>query len=98
MYVSIGDIFCLLTVIICRVLVSRAGVLDEGKVGQHLPPLAEVHEPAQGEERHLGYHGEDLVSGRMDGQHHDAAPRRPLPQILHQEEGVEDVHPVSGLQ
>ena len=88
----------ILTVVICGVLVGGAGVLYEGEVGQHLPALAKVHESAQGEERHLGDHGEDLVGGRVDGQDHNPAPGSPLPQILNQEESVEDVHTVSGLK
>ena len=33
----------------------------------------------------------------MDGQYNNPAPGRPLSQVLHQEEGVEDVHAVGGL-
>ena len=88
----------LLTVVVGGVLVCGAGVLYEGEVGQHLPPLAKVHESAQREESHLGDHGEYLISGRVDCQNHYPAPGRPLPQILNQEESVKDVHAVSGLQ
>ena len=33
----------------------------------------------------------------MHGEDDDPAPGRPLPQVLHQEEGVEDVHALGGL-
>ena len=40
----------------------------------------------------LADHGEYLVGGRVDGEDEYPAPGGPLPQVLHQEEGVEDVH------
>ena len=33
----------------------------------------------------------------MDGQYNNPPPGSPLSQVLHQEEGVEDVHAVRGL-
>ena len=46
----------------------------------------------------LADHGEYLVGGRMDGEDDNSAPGGPLPQVLHQEERVKDVHPLGRLQ
>ena len=46
---------------------------------------------------YLANHGEYLVSGRMNCQNNDPSSSCPLSEVLHQEEGVEDVHTVRGL-
>ena len=46
---------------------------------------------------HLADHRKYLVCWRVDGQYNNPPPGSPLSQVLHQEEGVEDVHAVRGL-
>ena len=86
-----------LTIVVCRVLVGRTRVLDEGEVGQHLPPLAVVHQAAGGQEQDLGNHGQDFVGWWLEGHDDNTAAAGPLPEVLDQEEGVEDVHAFGGL-
>ena len=46
---------------------------------------------------HLADHRKYLVCWRVDRQYNNPPPGSPLSQVLHQEEGVEDIHAVRGL-
>ena len=59
------------------------------------PPKLNIH--TCGQEQDLWNHGQDLVGRRLQRHDHYPAPAGPLPQVLHQEERVEDVHALGWL-
>jgi hypothetical protein len=93
----------LLTVVVRRVLERRTRIVDQGEIWQHVASPSAEHGPSGGNQQDPRQHREDLVSGGMQRQYYDSAQRvsgaavRPLSQILHQEERVEDVHPSGRL-
>ena len=79
-------------VVVGGILEGRTGKVEGGEVGEEITAGPHKKGPPGGEEEHPVEHGEDLVGGRTEGHHHGAtADGRPLAQVLHEEEGVEDV-------
>ena len=86
-----------LTIVIRRVLVSRAREFDECEIREHFAPPSAVHHPAGRDEGHSREHREDLVRGRVDRQDDNSTSCGPLSQVLDQKERVEYVHALGGL-
>ena len=64
-----------LTIIVCRIFVRRTGVFDERKVGQHLSPLAVVHESTSWKNQNLGNHRQNFVRRWLKRHYDDASCR-----------------------
>lgn len=89
--------FLLRTIVIGWILERRTGKLGECEIWQHVPPESGVHDPTAGGERDPRHHREYLVRGRMQSEDDEPLTATgPLPQVLDQEEGVEDVQAVRG--
>lgn len=90
-------IFLLRTIVIGRIFERRTGKLGKREIWQHVSPKSGIHDPTSGSERDPRHHRQDLVRGRMQSEDDEPlTAASPLPQILDQEKGIEDVQTMSG--
>jgi len=85
------------TIVVGRILERWAGKLGESEIWQHVSSRSGVHDSTAGRERDSRHHCQDFVSGRMQSQDNETlAAASPLPQVLDEEERIENVQTMRG--